>query len=157
MMLISRSSVMGQWLTSIQVMALLLTHWGQVMHICVSKLTIIGSDNGLSPVQRHAIIWTNAGILLIKLLGINFSDILIWIQTFSFKRMHLKMLSAKWLPCLSLNALKGYKPLSEPKLANQASIWGRLSNHWFYFSRSSWKTFTKSHWKSFQWLDSNQT
>ena len=23
-----------------------LTHWGQVTHICVSKLTIIGSDNG---------------------------------------------------------------------------------------------------------------
>ena len=26
-----------------------LTHWGQVTHICVSNLTIIGSDNGLSP------------------------------------------------------------------------------------------------------------
>ena len=42
-----------------------LTHWGWVMHICVSKLTIIGSDNGLSPGRRQAIIWTNAGILLI--------------------------------------------------------------------------------------------
>ena len=40
-----------------------LTHWGQVMHICISKLTTIGSDNGLSPNRRHAIIWTNAGIL----------------------------------------------------------------------------------------------
>ena len=39
----------------------LLTHWGQVTHICVSKLTIIGSDNGLSPGQRQAIIWTNDG------------------------------------------------------------------------------------------------
>ena len=26
-----------------------LTHWGRVTHICVSELTIIGSDNGLSP------------------------------------------------------------------------------------------------------------
>ena len=26
-----------------------LTHWGRVTHICVSKLTINGSDNGLSP------------------------------------------------------------------------------------------------------------
>ena len=26
-----------------------LTHWGRVMHICVNKLTIIGSDNGLLP------------------------------------------------------------------------------------------------------------
>ena len=42
-----------------------LTHWGRVVHICVSKLTIIGSDNGLSPGLRQAIIWTNAGILLI--------------------------------------------------------------------------------------------
>ena len=25
-----------------------LTHWGQVMHICVSEFPIIGSDNGLS-------------------------------------------------------------------------------------------------------------
>ena len=41
-----------------------LTHWGRVIHICVSKLTIIGSDNGLSPGRRQAIIWTNAGILL---------------------------------------------------------------------------------------------
>ena len=34
------------------------------MLICVGKLTIIGSDNGLSPDQRQTIIWTNAGILL---------------------------------------------------------------------------------------------
>ena len=32
-----------------------LTHWGRVTHICVSKLTIIGSDNGLSPGGRQAI------------------------------------------------------------------------------------------------------
>ena len=53
-----------------------LTHWGRVTHICVSKLTIIGSDNGLSPGRRQAIIWTNAGILLIRTLGTNFSEIL---------------------------------------------------------------------------------
>ena len=71
-----------------------LTHWGWVMHICVGKLTIIGSDNGLSPERRQAIIWTNAGILLIGPLGTNFSEILIGIQTFSFTKMHLKMPSA---------------------------------------------------------------
>ena len=54
-------------------------------HICVSKLTIIGSDNGLSPGRRQAIIWTNAEILLIGHLGKNFSGILIEIHTFSFK------------------------------------------------------------------------
>ena len=39
-----------------------LTHWGPLTHICVGNLTITGSDNGLSPGERHAIIWTNAGI-----------------------------------------------------------------------------------------------
>ena len=51
-----------------------LTHWGWVMHIFLSKLTIIGSDNGLSPSWCQAIIWTDAGILLIGLL-----DIVDWI------------------------------------------------------------------------------
>ena len=73
-----------------------LTHWGRVTHICVSKLIIIGSDNGLSPGRRQAIIWTNAGILLIGPLGTNFSEISIEIHTFPFKKMHLNMSSAKW-------------------------------------------------------------
>ena len=38
-----------------------LTYWGRVTHICVNKLIIIGSDNGLSPGRHQAIIWTNAG------------------------------------------------------------------------------------------------
>ena len=84
-----------------------LTHWGRVTHICVDKLTIIGSDNGLSPGRRQAIIWTNAGILLIGPLGTNFSEILNKIHTFSFKKMRLKMLSGKWRPfCLGLNVLR---------------------------------------------------
>ena len=68
------------------------------MHKCVNKLTIIGSDNGLSPDWRQAIIWTNAGILLIGPLGTNFSEIFIGIHTFSFKKMHLKMLSGTYQP-----------------------------------------------------------
>ena len=79
----------------------LLTHWGRATHICVGKLTSIGSDNGLSPGRRQAIIWTIAGILLIGPLGTNISEILIGIQTFSFKKMHLKMSSAKWRPFVS--------------------------------------------------------
>ena len=86
---------------------LYLTHWGRVTHICVGKLSIIGSDNGLSPGRHQAIIWTNAGRLLIEPLGTNFSEILIEILTFSFKKMHLKVSSAKWRPfCLSLNVLR---------------------------------------------------
>ena len=77
-----------------------LTHWGRVTHICVSKLSILGSDNGFSPGRRQAIIWTNAW-LLIGPLGTNFSEILIEIHTFSFKKMHLKMSSGKWQPFVS--------------------------------------------------------
>ena len=70
------------------------------------KLTIIGSDNGLSPERRQAIIWTNAGILLIGPLGTNFSEILIEIQTFSLKKIRLKMSTAKCCSfCLGLNVL----------------------------------------------------
>ena len=78
-------------------------------HICVGNLTIIGSDNGLSPRRRQAIISTNAGILLIRPLGTSFSEILIGIQTFSVNQMQLKMSSAKWRPfCLGLNVLNAY-------------------------------------------------
>ena len=83
-----------------------LTHWGRVTHICVSELPITGSDNGLSPGRRQAIIWTNAGILLIRTLGINFSGILSEIHTFSFNKMYLKMSSGKRRSfCLGLNVL----------------------------------------------------
>ena len=77
------------------------------MHIFVGKLTIIGSDNGLSPGRRQAIIRTNAGILLIGTLGTNFSEILSEIHTFSIKKMHLKMSSGKCRPfCLGFNVLR---------------------------------------------------
>ena len=84
-----------------------LTRWGRVTHIRVGKLTNIGSDNGLSPGRRQTITWTNVGILLIGPLGTNFSEILIGIETFSFRKKHLKMSSAKLRPfCLGLNVLK---------------------------------------------------
>ena len=86
-----------------------LSHWGRVTYICVGNLTIIGSDNGLSPGRRQTIIWTSAGIVSIGPLGTNFSEILIGIQTFSFKKMHLNMSSAKWRPFyLGLNVLIYY-------------------------------------------------
>ena len=74
--------------------------------IYVSKLTIIGSENGLSPGRRQAIIWTNAGLLLIEPLGTNVSEILFETLTFSFKKIYLKPSSGKWRPFyLDLNVL----------------------------------------------------
>ena len=83
-----------------------LAHWGWVTHICVSKLTIIGSDNGLPPGRRQAIIWTDAGILLIRPLGTNFGEIInrisnIFIQENAFEEVIWKMGGL----CLSLNVL----------------------------------------------------
>ena len=106
-----------------------LTHWGWVTHICVSKLTIIASDNGLLPGRRQAIIWTSAGILLIGPLGTNFSEILFAITTFSFKKMSLKVTSAKWRPyCLCLNVLMVFLghhgPCNPYKLCNHSLYTG---------------------------------
>ena len=75
-------------------------------HINVSKLTIIGSDNGFALSRWQAIIWTNAGMFLTRFLGTHFSEILNEIYTFSFKKVHLILSSGKWWPyCVSLNVL----------------------------------------------------
>ena len=90
-----------------------LLHWGQVTNICVGKLSIIGSDNGLSPGRRQAIILTNAGILLIGPPGTYFRVISIGINTISIKEMQLKMSCAKWRSfCLGLNELKHVKNMT---------------------------------------------
>ena len=79
-------------------------------HICVNKITIIGSNNGLSPGRRQVIIWTNGRIVIIGPLGTNFSEILIEILTLSFKKMRLKVSSGKWRPfCPGLIVLICYR------------------------------------------------
>ena len=91
--------------------------------ICISKLTIIGPDNGLSPGRCQAIIWTLVGILLIRTFGTNFSEILCEIHTFSSKKMYLKMPSAKWRQfcVLTLDILYSF----------------RERQKWFWFCTSS--------------------
>ena len=104
-----------------------LTHWGWVTHICVVKLTTIGSDNGLAPGRPQAIIWTNAGILLIGPLETNFSEILFGIHTSSFKKMHLKMSSAKWRAFyLGLNVLNNHELHLIPWIIVQAASFYKL-------------------------------
>ena len=108
-----------------------LTHWGRVTHICVGNLTIIGSDNGLSPGRRQAITFTNVWKLLIGPLGINFSEILIKIHTFSFKKIHLKMSSGKWRPsCLGLNVLRQILSLTWNSLGDIRSLHFMSSYPW---------------------------
>ena len=103
-----------------------LTHWGRVTHICVGDLTIIGSDNGLSPERHQAVIWTNAGILLIGPLGTNFSELLIEIQTFSLKKIRLKMSSAK---CCSFRL--GLNELKQVSKRGNGRVYGCLCFLWY--------------------------
>ena len=76
--------------------------WPSDTYLCIGNLTIIGSDNGLSPGWCQANIWTIAGILLIGPLGTHFSEILIEIYTFSFKKMHFKQSFCEMTAILSL-------------------------------------------------------
>ena len=117
-------------------------------HICVSELTIIGSDNGLSPGRRQAIICNNARLLLIEPLGTNFREISIGIQTFSLKKTHLNMSSVKWRPfCLGLNVLKKFH-YDAPR-CNFMRNWGlsgvtntlRGENSIWHFADGAWKCF----------------
>ena len=133
-----------------------LTHWGQVTHICVGKLIIIGSDNGLSPERRQANMWTNARILLIGTLGTTFSEILSKIHTFSFKKIHLKMSSGKCRPfCLGLNELNWAVPNHntaqdsiiqscyhgiETLYALLAFLWGETASHRWIPSQGTCKS-----------------
>ena len=72
-----------------------------VRHICVGEQGQHWFGNRLSPVRCQAITWTNDALLPIRPLRTNFSGILIESLTFSLKKIHLKMLSARWQPfCL---------------------------------------------------------
>ena len=86
----------------------------------VSKLSMIGSDNGLSPGRRQAIIRTNSELMLIGPLGTNFSEILINSVTFSVKK------------CLSLNVLRHRTSY----LCFDPSFQGPLLLTWFNFNPS---------------------
>ena len=84
----------------------ILTHWGRVTHICVSKLNINGSDNGLALGRRQAIVWTNAKTLLIWPFDTNFNETITEIYIFSVKKMHSKIWPGKLQPfCPGLDVL----------------------------------------------------
>ena len=76
---------------SIWVITINLTHWDRLTHIRVCKLTIIGSDNGLSPGRRCC-----------NIVNSRSRNRLQW-------NLNLKMSSVKWRPfCLGLHMLNGH-------------------------------------------------
>ena len=67
----------------------------------------------------------------LELLGTNFSEILIEILTFSFKKMHLKMPSAKsWPFCLGLNVFKQLQMRCYSSVYGQSDIYRQLRRHY---------------------------
>ena len=77
----------------------------------------------LSPGRRQAIIWTNAGILLIGPLGTNFSEILVKIIKFSSNKVLSKVSSGKrWPSCLSLNVLSGLASIGTSSLVTRCVV-----------------------------------
>ena len=119
----------------------LLTHWGRVTHICIGNLAIIGSDNGLSPSRRQAIIWANAGILWFGPLRTNFSEISIEINIFSFKKMQSKKgkgylfplgLNVLMFPVWQLSIFIGERSISNEANEAMALVIVRLK-HWLCY------------------------
>ena len=82
----------------------------------------IGSGNGLSPVRRQAITWTNTDLLSIAPLGTNFNEIRIKIQNFLFKKMRFETPSAKWRPfCPGRDALR--KDIVSNTTTRNEAVW----------------------------------
>ena len=99
-----------------------LTHWGRVTHICVSKLSNIGSDNGLSPDQPQTIIWTNAAIFLTEPLGTN---------SMKFDRNSHIFIHRNAFE----NVCKMAAILSRPQCVHEEFSIFRLEFHWSLFQR----------------------
>ena len=120
---------------------LILSHWGRVTHIWVSKLTTIDSDNDLSPGHYLNQCWN-----FVNPLGTNFSENLIEIYTFSSKKMaHFKMSSGKWRPfCL------GLKPKFEFIAHDDVIKWEHFRRYWPFvrgIHRSSVNSRHKGQWR----------
>ena len=118
----------GSWINN-EINAGSMTHWGRLTPICVGNLTIIGSDNGLSPGRRHAVIWTNGGISLIgPTIEKKFREIIFGIHAFSNKKMHLKMSSGKWrTSCLGLSVLRVFIKCTQISTGESACSWNILN------------------------------
>ena len=105
------------------------------------------SDNGLSPDQRKVIIWTNTHTISIRHQRTYFNENLVESEKFSFKKMHLKMPSAKRRPfCLSLNVLTHCGQVIP------WHIWHQTSGHHWFRQRPVTNAMVPSHYLNQCWL-----
>ena len=114
-----------------------LTHWGRVMHICVSKLTITGPDNGLSAPSHYLNqYWNIVNSNLRNKLQWNFNRK----PYISFRKVHFNMTSAKWPPCCrGLNVFNVMFCISDQysTLSSGLGIQGSTGDHKTYLPRTS--------------------
>ena len=119
-----------------------LTYLNRVTHICVSKLTIIGSDNGLASARRRwNIVFTSIGPL-----GTNSSEILIEIRTFWLKKIHFNENVVRSF-CLCLNKLMQAYRLYEYKQCINMKLAGWLLENTL---SPSWKRLRDFLWSFFK-------
>ena len=119
----------------------MITHWDRVTHICVSQLIIIGSDNGLSPDRRQAIIWNKWWNIVIWTLGKKFQwnlnrNLYIFIQENAFENVVWKLAVILSRP----QCVKSYQlfPCCWPPLW-RSSLCSRVSLLW---AQTTWWTNT---------------
>ena len=106
-------------------------------HICVVKLIIIGSDNGLSPDRRQAIIWTNVGLLSIGSLRTYFNENLICVNWVSLEFAWLEVVSCfstdryhfKNALCVSV-VESHYHTAHDNKIWPAAQMWQTYNKFW---------------------------
>ena len=99
----------------------MLTHWGRVTHMRVSKLTIIGSDNGLSDPKLEYCWFEPWEQTSVKSLS--------KFMYFHSRKCICKMLSGKWRPsCFGLNVLNALSDM--PWILKLR--WHMKSIHCFY-------------------------
>ena len=82
-----------------------LTYWGRVTHICVCNLTIFGSENGLLAPSHYL----NQSWIIVNWTPRNkFSEMLIEIHSFSFKKIHFEMAAILSQPqCVKVADISG--------------------------------------------------
>ena len=125
-------------------------------NICVSKLTIIGSDNGLSPGRHQPIIWTNTGLLISGTVQTYFRKIFLFLRKWFSKRHFVEGRSYTrigWVARgpLHLHGISLLTHCSRDKMATipqmtflNAFSWRkmfefRLKFHWILFQGSNWQ------------------
>ena len=108
------AKVIREWhgSTCIGPLEIIEVEWYIYMYVSVNR-TLVGSDNGLLPVRRQSITWSNAVILLIWPLGLNFSEI--WIKNYHSRTLISKRCKQNGRPIFTIST----------SLSNEKTITGK--------------------------------